>query len=176
MVGVVLEEHEGLGGDVLHDVVGLLVDEVLLEHVDLVVFEHAALCHLAEVLHLGRKALILVDFFHESSVLLRLGGVDGLRPASLLVEHSLLAGAHAHGVHLMHREVGDVVEFDKVRIPLHVVLIFQLVFGSGIEGSTNGTGVCEGGRPAELAACTGVLVKLSHYLYNLCHRFNLNST
>jgi len=157
-----LEEHEGLRGDVLHDVVGLLVDEVLLEHVDLVVLEHAALCHLAEVLHLGREALILVDFFHKPSVLLRLGGVDSLRPSSLLVEHSLLAGAHAHRVHLVHREVGDVVQLNKVRIPLHVVLILQLVFGSGIESSTDGTGVCEGGRPAELAACTGVLVKLSH--------------
>ena len=157
-----LEEHEGLGGDVFDDVVGLLVDEVLLEHVDLVVPEHAPLGYFAESLHLGGKALVLVDLLHEAGVLLGLGGVDAFGPTSLPVEHSLLASAHASGVDLVHRKVGDVVELDEVGVPQHVVLVLEVVLGSRVEGSPDRRSVLELGRASELPPRPGVLVKLCH--------------
>lgn len=157
-----LEEHEGLGGNVFDNVVGLLVDEVLLEHVNLVVPKHATLGNLAQSLDLGRKALVLINFFHETSVLLRLGGVDGLRPASLLVEHSLLPCADSVGVDLVDGEVGDVVEFDEVGVSEDVVFAFEVVLGRGVKGSADGRSVCELGRSAELAPGPRVLEKFSH--------------
>ena len=165
-----LEEHECLGGDVLHDMVGLFIDEVLLEHIDLIVLEHAPLRNLTQPLHLHGKALVLVNLLHEPGVLLRLSWVDGLRPAALLVEHALLTSAHPHGVDLMHGEVGDVVQLNEVGIPEDVILVLEVVLGSWVEGSADGAGVCESRRPSELSPCPCVLVKLSHYLYNLNHR------
>jgi hypothetical protein len=175
MTNELLEEHEGLRGDVLNDVVRFLIDEVFLEHVDLVVFEHAPLSHLTQILNLSCKALVLVDLLHEPGILLWLGRVDSLRPASLLVEHSLFSSAHPHCVHLVDRKVGDVVQLNKVRISLNVVLILEVVLGSRVEGSADGTGVCESWRPAELSASTGVLVKLRHEIYiTYVTQINLN--
>lgn len=152
--------------------VGLLIDEVLLEHIDLIVLEHAPLCHFAESLHLHREALVLVDLLHEPGVLLGLGRVNRLRPAAFLVEHALLASADPHGVHLVHGEVGDVVQFNEVGIPEDVILVLELVLGRRVEGSADGTGVRESRRPPELSPRPGVLVKLSHYLYNLNRLFS----
>lgn len=149
--------------------VGLLIDKVLLKHINLIVLEHAPLCHLTQALHLHGKALILVNLLHEPGVLLGLGRVDGLRPATLLVEHAFLASADPHGVDLMHGEVGDVVQFNEVRIPKDIILILEMVLAGGIEGSANGAGVRESRRPSELSPRPSVLVKLSHYLYNLNH-------
>lgn len=155
--------------------VRFLVDEVFFKHVNLVVFKHASFSHLTQSLHLSCKSLVFVNLFHEPCILLGLSGVNGLRPSSLLMEHSLFSSADSHGVDLVNREIGDVVQFNKVRISSHVVFILEVVFGSGVEGSANGTGVCESWRPSELSASTGVLVKLRHEIYiTYVTQINLN--
>lgn len=124
---------------------------------------------------MGCEALVLVDLLHEPGILLWLSGVDGLRPSTLLVEHPLFSSAHPHSVYLVDREIGDVVQLNKVRISPHVVLILEVVLGSGVEGSADGTCVCKSWGPAELSTSTGVLVKLRHEIYiTYVARINLN--
>lgn len=162
MTGWVLEEHEGFGRDVFDDVIGFLVDEVLLEHVDLVVLEHAPFGYLAQGLHLLGEVLVFVDFLHEPGVLLGFGGVDGFGPASFPVVHSFLAGADSSGVDLVHRHVRDIVQLNEVGVPQHVVLVLEVVFGCGVEGSSDWGGVSELRGPSEFPPGSGVLVELSH--------------
>jgi len=142
--------------------VRLFVDEVLLEHIDLVVPEHAPFGNLAESLHLSSKALVFIDLLHESGVLLRLSRVDGLWPASLSVKHALFASADSGGVNLMNGKVSDVVKLNEVGVSQHVVLVLEVVLGSRVEGGSDRRSVCKLWRPSELAASTGVLVKFSH--------------
>ncbi len=104
-----LEEHEGFGGDVLNNMVGFFVNEILLEHVNLVVLEHNPFCDLAQAFNLSGETLILVDLLHEARILLGLSGVNRLGPPSLPVQHPFLASAHPHCVHLVHGQVGDVI-------------------------------------------------------------------
>jgi hypothetical protein len=82
--------------------VGLFIDEILLKHVDLVIFEHNPFGDFAEALDLSGESLIFVDLLHEPGVLLWLCGVNCLRPSSLPVQHSFFASTHPHGVHLVH--------------------------------------------------------------------------
>ena len=140
----------------------LFVDEVLFEHVDLVVFQHASFGYFAERFDLGCKSLIFVDFLHEPGVLLGLGGVDGLGPASFSVEHALFAGADSGGVDLMDWQVGDVVEFNKIGISEHVVLVLEVVFGGGVEGGGNGRSIRKLRLSAEFLPGPGVLEELCH--------------
>jgi hypothetical protein len=58
----------------------LLIEEVLFEHVDLVVSEHAFFGNFAQGLDLGGERLVFIDFLHEPGILLLLGGVDALGP------------------------------------------------------------------------------------------------
>ena len=60
--------------------VGLFIQEVLFEHVDLVVSKHAFFSHFAEGLYLRSEGLIFINFFHESCVLLLFGGVNAFGP------------------------------------------------------------------------------------------------
>ena len=158
----ILEEHEGFCWNIFDNMVWFFVDEILFKHVDLVVFQHASLGYFAERFHLGCKSLVFVDFFHEPGVLLRLGGVNWLGPASFSVEHALFACADSSGVDLMDWQVGDVVEFNKIGVSEHVVLVLEVVFGGGVEGGGNGRSVCKLGLPAEFLPGPGVLVELSH--------------
>lgn len=79
-----------------------LIYEILLEHVNLIVSEHAALSYFAKDFHLSSKSLIFVNLLHETSVLLRLSRINSLRPATLSVVHTLIASAHTFGIDLMN--------------------------------------------------------------------------
>ena len=94
----------------------LFINEILLEHVDLFVSKHSFFCYLTQSFDLLGKSLILVNFFHESCILLRLGGVDRFRPASFTMVHSFFASANTGGIDLMHGKVCNVVEFDEVGV------------------------------------------------------------
>jgi hypothetical protein len=142
--------------------VGLLIDKVLFEHVDLVVPQHHPLSNLAQGFYLSRKPLVFVDFFHESSVLLGLSGINGLGPAAFFVEHSLFSCADPSSVHLVLGHVRNVVQFDEVGVPQDIVFDFKVVLGSWVESRADGRCVLEQRRSSEFPPGTGVLVKLSH--------------
>ena len=62
----------------------------------------------------------------------------------------------------MDWQVCDVVKFNKIGVSEYVVLVFEVVFGGGVEGGGNGRSVCKLGLPAEFLPGPGVLVELSH--------------
>ena len=76
--------------------------------------------------------------------------------------HALISGGYSFGVDLVPRQLGDVVQLDKVRIPSNVILILEGIFSCGVERCADGLGVCKGRRPSKLPTRSRVLVKLSH--------------
>lgn len=80
---------------------GLLLEKVFLEHIDLFVLQHASFSDLAKCLHLCCEVLIFIDFFHVAHVLLSLCGVDGLWPTALLVVHAFLTSTDSEGIHVV---------------------------------------------------------------------------
>lgn len=146
MLMELLEEHECFGGDVFDHMIRLLVDEILFEHIDLIVFQHSSFCDLTKSLNLSGKALVFIDFFHESGVLLGLSRVYCLWPPSLAMVHAFISCADPIGVDLVQGQVSDVVELDKVGISEDIVFVFEMIFGGGVEGGADGGGVCEGWR------------------------------
>lgn len=145
--------------------VGLLINKVLLKHVDLIVFQHAPFSNLTKRFDLSCKALIFIDFFHKSCILLRLSRVYGLRPPSLSMEHAFISCTDTDGVDLMHRQVGYIVEFNKVRIPQHIILILQMIFCWRVEGGGDRSSICKSWRSSELSPSSRVLVKFSHAIF-----------
>lgn len=106
----------------------LFILEILLVHVNLVILKHALLSQLTQSFNLCSKHLIFIDFLHESGVLLLLCGVNALGPASLSVEHAFVACADSECVDVVEGELGEVIQFDVVRITEHITLIFFLGF------------------------------------------------
>lgn len=143
-----------------------LVYKILFKHIDLLIFEHATFCYLAECFYLGCKALIFVNFLHESCILLRLGWINSLRPTTLTMKHSFFSSADSHCVHLMNWKICDVIKFNEIWISENIIFTFDLILWSWVKGCPNWTSICKGGRPSELPSGSCVLIELSH-LYNL---------
>lgn len=76
--------------------------------------------------------------------------------------HTLVASADTFCIDLVNGKVSDVVQFNKVRIAQDIILILETVLGSGIESSTDWTGVSESWRTTEFPTSASVLVELSH--------------
>ena len=86
------------------------------------------------------------------------------------MEHAFLSCADASGVDLVDGEVGDVVKLDEVGVSKNIILVFEVILGSGIEGSAYGRSVCELRRSSVLPTSPSVLVKLSHIFITYLHK------
>jgi len=80
----------------------LLIDEVFLEHIDLLVSQHATFSYFAEKFNLRSECLIFIYFLHEASVLLRFSWIYGLWPAALSVVHTLVSSTDTFCVDLVN--------------------------------------------------------------------------
>mmetsp|Transcript_33233 Transcript_33233/g.50951 ORF Transcript_33233/g.50951 Transcript_33233/m.50951 type:complete len:273 (+) Transcript_33233:1255-2073(+) len=161
VVGV-LEDHHGLGGDALGQMLGLLASEVLLEQVDLVVLEDtlgSALDHLLGGLR-EAEGRVSVHLFGVFSLISGLGGIDLSRPTSFTVLHSLRAGRDSLGVDAVGGQGGDVAEHNLVRVT-HLEVISLL--GLGGHGTDDlGVGILEVGVSSEVLPLLLVSVGISH--------------
>ena len=138
---------------------GLLVLEVLLEQVDLVVLLDAALDGRAQFLDRLREGRLLLDLLLELVGVLHLRRVDVGGPAALLVEHALVGGLDALGVHAVHGLLDDVVEHDEIRVPLAV---FEFHVRDRIVAAVLDLGVAESERLAVVLPLLLVGVEFRH--------------
>jgi len=145
--------------------VRFLVNEVFFIHIDLVIFQHTSFRYLTECFDLRSEPLILVDFFHKSGILLRLGGINRLWPATLSMEHAFIPCTDSHSVNLMHRKVSYIVKLNEVRISKDIILIFEMVFRRRVESCGDGSSICKCRRSSELPSSSCILIKLCHDIY-----------
>ena len=98
----VLEDHEGLGGDALRQMLWLLSSEILLKEINLIVLMDPLSCIVDHLFgSSGETELsVSVKLLMILSNLSWLSWINLLRPSSLLMLHSLVAGWNSLCVNL----------------------------------------------------------------------------
>ena len=87
------------------------------------------------------------------------------------MKHSLLTHLDSLGVDLVEAELCDIVELDEVGISENIAFFlgFGHLFVVGVEDRDYGLGVDKGDGFAELLPELGVLIKLSHFKFNITY-------
>lgn len=105
---------------------GFLLKEVFFEHVDLFILEHAFLGSLTKEFDLSCEIVIFIQLLHILHVECGLGGVDVLRPATLLMTHASLSRTHSQRIDEVCRQLSYVVELDEVWVSQHIFGLFWI--------------------------------------------------